>query len=94
MSVRLRGGLTADGTHGYHGYSWGKKSHWMRLDIWYFDEDDIQPTDLETLEAEVVFVYRRESGQWPEGQTEIHFHPSDTTHRQLAGQILAAVKEK
>ena len=94
MSVRLRGGLTADGTHGYYGYSWGKKNQSISLDIWYFDGADVKPTDLETIEAEVVFLYRHQSGQWPEAQTEIHFHPSGTTHRQFAKQILDAVKQK
>ena len=94
MSVRLRGGLTADGTHGYHGYTWGRANHDIRLDIWYLEGDDIKPPDLETIEAEVVFLYRKESGQWPQAQTEIHFHPSRNSHREHARQIVQAFKEK
>lgn len=94
MAVRLRGGLTADGTHGYHGYAWGREDHAIRLDIWYLEGDDTNRTDLEAIEAEVVFLYRHESDQWPQAQTEIHFHQSDITHRECARQIVEALKEK
>jgi hypothetical protein len=93
MSVRLRMGLTADGSHGYHGYSWGKKNHTIRLDIWYFDEGDVTSTDLEAIEAEVVFLYRKEFDQWPCEQTEIHFRPSGVAHRECARQIIDALRE-
>jgi hypothetical protein len=94
MSVRLRGGLTAKGVHGYHGYSWGKKNHSIRLHIWYLEGDDAKPNDPETIEAETVFLYRQELGQWPESQTEIHFYPSVTHHREFAKQIIDALKNK
>jgi hypothetical protein len=42
--------------------------------------------DIETLEAEIVFLARC-AGQWPEGQTEIHFHPSTEEHREIAANI-------
>ena len=93
MSARLRGGLMADGTHGYHGYSWGRENDTMCLDIWYLDGEDTKPIDLETIEAEVVFLYRHDSGQWPQAQTEIHFHQSGTIHRECARQIVEALKE-
>jgi hypothetical protein len=94
MSVRLYHGMTADGAHGYHGYSWGRKNDNARLDIWYLDGHDVTPEDLETIEAEAVFLYRQESGQWPEGQTEVHFHPSKEKHRRFARKIVDALKEK
>lgn len=94
ISVRLRSGLTANGTHGYHGYSWGKKNHTICLDIWYLDGEDTKPADLETIEAEVVFLYRQEFGQWPQEQTEIHFYPSGTIHRECARQVVDALKKK
>ena len=94
MSVRLRGGLTADGAHGYYGYSWGKKNQEICLDVWYLDGEGIKPTDLETIEAEVVFLYRQESGQWPQEQTEIHFHPSGNIHREFARRVVDALKRK
>jgi len=39
------------------------------------------------VEAEIVFLVRS-AGQWPIGQTEIHFHPSGNEHRELATTIL------
>ena len=94
MSVRLRGGLTADGNHGYHGYSWGKKNHTICLDIWYVNGDDVTPIDLEAIEAEVVFHYRQESDQWPSEQTEIHFRQSNSTHREFAKRVLEALTKE
>jgi hypothetical protein len=68
--------------------------HNLNLDIWYLEGDDIKGTDLETIEAEVVFLYRQESGQWPQAQTEIHFHPSDIIHRDCARQIIKQLKRE
>lgn len=91
MSTRLHGGLTADGSHGYHGYSWGRENHRICLQIWYLNGHDATTADLETIEAETVFLYRQQSGQWPEAQTEIHFHPSNDRHRKCAKQIVDAL---
>ena len=71
-----------------------KKNHTICLHIWYLDGEDTKPADLETIEAEVVFLYRQESGQWPQEQTEIHFHPSSNIHRHCARQVVDALKEK
>ena len=89
MSTRLRGGLTADGAHGYHGYSWGRKDGSVTMDIWYLDSST--PEDLEAIEAEVVYLYRHESSQWPQEQTEIHFQPSSQFHRDCAARIVDAL---
>jgi len=93
MSVRLRGGFTADGAHGYHGYSWAKVNHSICLHIWYLDATTTEQNDLETIEAETVFLYRLQSGQWPAAQTEIHFFPSDARHRACAQQIVESLKK-
>ena len=45
-------------------------------------------TFIETVEAEVVFLIRQEYGQWPEHQTEIHFHKSNDIHRKAAEDII------
>lgn len=94
MSARLRGGLTADGEHGYHGYSWGREDHSIQLDIWYLIESANPIRDAETIEAETVFLSRLKSGQWPLAQTEIHFYSSGEEHRQCAQQILAHLNKK
>jgi hypothetical protein len=89
MSERLRYGFKADGRNGYHGYAWRHKFSEVQLDIWYHEDAsaDNAELDIETIEAEVVYLIRC-AGQWPECQTEIHFHPSTKQHRDAAAAIL------
>ena len=86
MRARLRLGFRSDGSHGYHGYAWRHKTSQVTLDIWVprGNEDSVW---IETVEAEVVFLIRDEDGQWPQYQTEIHFHPSRPSHRDAARKI-------
>ena len=51
------------------------------------DAVDRNERDIETVEAEVVYLIRS-AGQWPEFQTEIHFHPSTPVHRKVAEEIM------
>lgn len=92
MSSRLRTGFNATGESGYHGYAWRHKFREATLDIWCHEDPSAEnpERDIETVEAEVVFLARC-AGQWPEGQTEIHFHPSNEEHRRVAGDIWRAV---
>jgi hypothetical protein len=88
MRTRLRGGFAATGKHGYHGYAWRSTCKEATLNIWCHED---APTgsadrDIETVEAEVVFLARL-AGEWPAGQTEIHFHPSTQVHRDVAATI-------
>lgn len=95
LSTRFRGGMQASGEDGYYGYAWSKTDRDLRLDIWYLDgapEDSIS-VELETIEAEVVYLFRLESGQWPSDQTEIHFHRSTGFHRMSAQRVLGKLKE-
>jgi hypothetical protein len=93
MATRLRFGFRANGKHGYHGYRWRGQSD-LDLDIWYLD--DVPPAtaaaELECIEAEVVFLTRQTFNQWPEFQTEIHFHSSNTFHRDVAARIFQHLK--
>jgi hypothetical protein len=88
MRTRLRLGWNADGSGGYHGYAWRRLMSEAVLDVWGHDDPSStnQCLDLETVEAEVVFLIRC-AGQWPLHQTEIHFHPSSDTHRAVARSI-------
>lgn len=43
--------------------------------------------EVETIEAEIVFLIRQMGGQWPAHQTEIHFHASESRHREAAETI-------
>ena len=96
MRNRLRYGWTADGSKGYHGYRWRHHFDRANLDVWYHIVDDNGSNvplttdaallDIETVEAEVVYLVRG-SGNWPEYQTEIHFHPSSAEHREIAERV-------
>lgn len=87
---RLRFGWKAAGAGGYYGYAWRHRLTEVNLDIWCHDDPPTENPlrDIETVEAEVVFLIRC-AGQWPEYQTEIHFHPSKAVHRKVAASIVA-----
>jgi hypothetical protein len=89
MRNRLRLGWKAAGVGGYYGYPWRHKFSEADLDIWYHEDAPSEgpPIDIETVEAEVVFLIRAR-GQWPESQTEIHFHVSTQEHRDIASAIM------
>ena len=86
---RLRAGFQAKGNHGYYGYQWRHSLSSADVDIWLQKGGDMDNmADIETVEAEVVFLIRQNSGQWPEFQTEIHFHRSNAMHRVAAQKII------
>ena len=62
---RLRFGWSADGRHGYHGYAWRHHYEKAVMDVWCHEDARGENTiDVETVEAEVVFLIRS-AGQWP-----------------------------
>ena len=89
MSARLSLGFRANGKGGYHGYKWKNLRNVLSLNVWSAEHDGRPATlrDFETVEAEVAFLCRRESGQWPEFQHEIHFYRSLPRHRDAATEI-------
>lgn len=70
-ATRLRQGLVASGEHGYYGYAW-KDWGQVGLTVWFFPGEPAER--IEAIEAELVYLIRHRTGQWPEAQTEIHFH--------------------
>jgi hypothetical protein len=94
---RLRLGWAADGATGYYGYAWRNQLTKARLLVWYHEDapTNLSSTqacrDVETVEAEIVYLIRR-AGQWPRFQTEIHFHASSEEHRRLAQRVLAQAR--
>jgi hypothetical protein len=90
MRARLRLGFRADGSTGYHGYKWRHSLRRATLDIWYHPRpgSDAAFRELETIEAEAVFLLRSRLKQWPEYQTEIHFYRSKPSHRHAAAAVL------
>lgn len=88
VRARLYEGWNATGKHGYHGYRVRHGNAKAVLSIWcHMDAVDRNERDIETVEAEVVFLIRS-LGQWPEFQTEIHFHQSTKIHRKIAEDIM------
>ena len=58
------------------------------LDIWHQEDPSGNPNEIEAVEAEVVFLIRKLTGQWPRYQTEIHFWLSTKAQRGSARRIL------
>jgi len=89
---RLRFGENPNGASGYHGYKWMDQPGPYELFIWNVKGGgDNQRMEIETLEAEIVYAVRAKIGQWPSGQTEIHFHESSNEDRRLSEEILATI---
>ena len=53
--------------------------------VWYFPGSKL--SSVEPVEAEVAYLVRRHTGEWPEYQMEIHFHQSSKTDKELAEAI-------
>jgi hypothetical protein len=86
---RLRLGWSANGEGGYHGYAWRRHLKRADIDVWCHEDapEENPALDIETVEAEIVFLIRS-AGQWPQHQTEIHFHHSTQQHRDIAKSIM------
>lgn len=80
---RLRYGFSAQGKHGYHGYKW-KDLDTAELLVWSFPG---KTTDVEAIEAELVYLIRERTGKWPKYQMEIHFHETFAIVRRVARSI-------
>lgn len=91
MSSRLSYGFRANGKGGYYGYKWKGLRHRLSLSVWTAMENEVPVPvrALETVEAEVAFLCRHLSSQWPEYQHEIHFYKSNSAHRKAAEIIYA-----
>jgi hypothetical protein len=89
MAGRLRDGFSATGKGGYWGYKWKDLERTLKLTVWTAKSDGqhVSLRELETVEAEVAFLCRQLSGQWPAFQHEIHFYPSAPSHRDAAAEI-------
>ncbi|MBY3343450.1 hypothetical protein [Rhizobium laguerreae] len=85
--LRTRIGMKPAEGSGYYGYTFQDDGTGLMLHVWaHADAEDRNHLDVETVEAELVFLIRQ-AGQWPLFQTEIHFHPSAEIHRNVAQQI-------
>lgn len=70
IAQRMYVGFNPHTETGYHGYPWRNLE---RVDVFVWPTG-LDKKETETVEAEVVFLVRKNTGQWPLHQTEIHFH--------------------
>jgi hypothetical protein len=81
IASRLRQGLKPNNSNGYHGYKWKNKEEikiiCITLEPYNNVSDDDLESDLESIEAELVYNHRNITGLWPSSQTEIHFHNNE-----------------
>jgi hypothetical protein len=82
--------------NGYYGYKWLIENGEFDLDIWIFQDVDEHDSNLyiETIEAEIAFLVRKDNDQWPKHQNEIHFHESTKEQRNIAETIVSKIKNK
>lgn len=87
ISRRISGGLKADGKHGYYGYGF-KNLESVNFFVFWFPEKKLR---VETIEAEIVYLIRNKTGEWPKCQTEIHFHNATESEKEIAVLIYTKI---
>lgn len=89
LTSRFRCGLTADGKNGYHGYKWKDKDS-VRLYVWCFE--GLNKIEIESIEAELVFLIRHNTGLWPLYQNEIHFNNDYADGKNIAAKLYTCIE--
>jgi len=81
MAARLRYGFNPNTKTGYHGYAW---RHLREIDLYVWPSKRLDRDQIEAIEAELVYMIRKNTDRWPVHQTEIHFHnpPAEAAGRQ------------
>lgn len=87
---RLRIGVNPDKKTGYHGYKWLKNDANYKILIQIVDEN----VNLEGVEAEIIYEFRKNHGRWPKYQNEIHFHNINGEMKKLALRTYNEVMKK
>lgn len=99
IGARLDGGFRAKGEKGYHGYKWQWEKE-LELLVFMFDEftgnekaDRKYKEFVEAIEAELVYLVRETTGDWPRCQNEIHFNNKRREEvKKVAGEVYEMVK--
>lgn len=92
LRSRLKQGENPRAGNGYHGYKWLNQKGEYNLCVYTFKRSN-KIIDIETIEAELVYKVRKMYGQWPEFQTEIHFHKSNKNHRYITDKIFEQISK-
>ena len=85
-------GLKANGKKGYHGYKWKSIRDPLTLDVLCWSGSGDVRKALESVEAEITFLCRKNTGEWPVSQTEIHFYRPNKEYTRLAQEIYSGFK--
>jgi len=90
ITTRLRYGLQAKGEGGYHGYKFKNLDTKLDLFVFWFKKENTDRT--EAIEAEIAYLIRNKTEDWPKYQTEIHFHKATKREKRTARLIYETVK--
>jgi len=91
LRSRFRLGFSADDGNGYHGYKW-KDTKKVNVLVWIFD--NYNENQLENIEAELVYLVRKNTNSWPYFQNEIHFNNNFAKGKKVAKEIFELISEK
>ena len=69
MSARINMELKAKGKSSYHGYRWKSIRKPLTLDVLCWDGKGANRNSLEAIEAEIAYLCRKDTGEWPKSQT-------------------------
>lgn len=84
IKKRLKQGINANGKNGNHGYKWKTKSE-IELLVWTFE--GFNKMEIESIEAELVFLVRKKYRKWINSQNEIHFNNEFAYGKIIAKEI-------
>ena len=88
---RIHSGFNAKGENGYHGYKW-KDFKNVKLFVWIFKNyNEIQ---LENIEAELTYLIRTNTNNWPLYQNEIHFNNEFEKGKEIAEKIFKLIEKQ
>ena len=93
ITSRLRKGLNPNHSNGYHGYKWKNNENIKILCITIESDNEFGDIELESIEAELVYNYRNNTGSWPLSQTEIHFHNNERI-KEFAQELFKKIIDK
>ena len=91
LRSRLHSGFNAKGENGYHGYKWKDLKN-VELFVWTFQ--NYTENQLENIEAELTYLIRTKTNNWPLYQNEIHFNNEFEKGKEIAERIFELIKEQ
>ena len=92
IQSRLSRGFKHNPEKKRYAYKWRHLGQ-ATISIWMLclEDKSVQKEHMETIEGEVVYLFRTMSCQWPKYQNEIHFHESQNDHRIWPAGLLAII---